>query len=788
MPQGREPDSIPSTKGQKGDGSSALSAAPNEDGIALGDAPRVAGRGSHVLGPHVVRRPRLVARLRDAADSPLLLLVAPAGYGKTTVLSEWAAQDGRPLAWIALDAADNDPAALVRSIVRELERIEPVEPGVLSALAAPEPSMSGIVLPRLARSLSSQKLPFVLVLEDLHRLHGRESLEVVAAIADHLPSGAQLALTSRTQPPVGLGRMRAHRRLVELHARHLAMTSSEGLELLDGIGVQLADADLEAVMARTEGWPAALYLAGLSLREQPDIGEAVARFAGDERVIVEYLRDEFLSRISPDALEFLTRSSVLDVLSGPVCDAVLRRSGSARVLRGLARSNMLVVPLDRNDHAYRYHSLFADMLHAELDRLGPRLAPELHRRASEWYAEQEDYDRAVPHAIAARDLQVAGDLLWEGFPALISRGRNATIRQWLDRFTDAQIAAAPLLAVSAAHSALAGGQGARAEHLAAVAEAGLDGDLSAERRSAAESASLIARAELGRDGVLRMAEDAARAAELQPDHSPWRSPCCLVEGVAARLVGERERARTKLEEGVRRGAVGAPVIEVICAAELALLAIDEGDREEAARLASRARAQVERCGLVEYESNAVVFAVLALVGALEGRVEAAKADADRSLGLLRRLNDFGPWYVAETQLTLARARLRLDEVDAARALLVAASRWLRRTPDATVLREGIEELWAAIDTSSGALAGGRLGLTPAELRVLQFLPTHLSFREIAECLYVSANTIKTQARAVYRKLDVSSRAEAVERAQRAGLLDTERPVMEFNRGKITRSG
>jgi LuxR family maltose regulon positive regulatory protein len=221
-------------------------------------------------------------------------------------------------------------------------------------------------------------------------------------------------------------------------------------------------------------------------------------------------------------------------------------------------------------------------------------------------------------------------------------------------------------------------------------------------------------------------------------------------------------------------------MEVLCAAELALLAIDEDDREEAAEFASRARAQVERCGLVDYESNALVFAVLALVGALEGRVEVARADARRSLELLDRLVDFAPWYEAETQLALARARLRLDEVEVARALLVGASRSLRRTPDAAVLRERIQEMWATIDSSSDGVASGRLGLTPAELRVLQFLPTHLSFPEIAEHLYVSANTVKTQARAVYRKLDVSSRAEAVERAQRAGLLDGERPGVELD--------
>jgi LuxR family maltose regulon positive regulatory protein len=752
-----------------------LSAGLRHGGTVSADSGAVPGTESRAFDPQLVRRPRLVSRLREARDATVVLLTAPAGYGKTTTLHQWLGGDERPSAWITLDDADNDPAALVASLATALDQVDVDTADARAALSAPEPSISGIVLPRLARALVSSERAFVLVLDDVHMLVTREALDALTAIASRLPAHAQLVLASRVEPPLPLGRMRAHRRLVELHDSDLAMTESETAELVAVMGLELDPGEQRTLLARTEGWPAALYLAGLSLIDQPDVPGALAHFAGDDRMIVDYLRDEFLSQISPDALGFLTRTSVLDTLSGDVCDAVLQGSSSAGTLRDLARSNMLIVPLDHRDHSYRYHALFAEMLHSELERLEPQLAPQLHRRASDWYAERDDHERAITHAIAAGDAERAGELLWDSFPTLISRGRNASIRHWLGRFTDNQLAGCAPLAITAAHSAMVSGQGALAEHWTSVAAARLDDTAPVEVGTPIEAGVLIAKAELGRDGVGQMAEDARRAAALLPEDSPWHSPRSMVEGIACHLTGDPKRARERLEEGARLGAVGAPLVEVLCVAQLALLAADEDDRDEAIRLAMRAREQLERCGLGDYETMALVFAVSALVLAQDGRVEDASSDARRSAELLQQLADFAPWYEAETELVLARALLRLDDVDSARALLVDASRALRSTHDATALRDWLQEAWATIDSSAADVASGRLGLTPAELRVLQFLPTHRSFREIANELYVSANTVKTQARALYRKLDVSSRAEAVDRARDAGLLDSKKP-------------
>jgi LuxR family transcriptional regulator, maltose regulon positive regulatory protein len=268
-----------------------------------------------------------------------------------------------------------------------------------------------------------------------------------------------------------------------------------------------------------------------------------------------------------------------------------------------------------------------------------------------------------------------------------------------------------------------------------------------------------------------MAENAARAYKLEPDGSPWRSMCRLIEGVACHLAADRRRARVCLEEGMRAAAVQAPIIHALCLAQLALLALDEDDWESAAWLAARAKALVERSGLAGFPTAALIFAVSAAARSHRGQVEEATADRRRALKLLAGLNDFAPWYDAEARIALARTALRLSDPVSARGLLTEASRVLRQTPDAVVLRQWLDQVWTQLDAPDGSSTGGGWSLTTAELRVLQFLPSHLSFPKIAERLYVSPNTVKTHVRAVYRKLDASSREQAVERARDGGLLD-----------------
>jgi LuxR family maltose regulon positive regulatory protein len=712
--------------------------------------------------PGLVARARLARRLAGAAEVPLALVVAPAGYGKTTALSEWAEQDPRPFAWLALEREDDDPARLVAAVALALDEIEPAGRDVLGALRAG----AGDAPAALGAAVAGRRRPFVLVLDDAHVLRSDGAREVLAALVASVPSGSQLVLASRTEPPLPVGRLRAHRRVLEIGPRELQMTRGEAGELLGGLG--LRPADVELLVRRTEGWPAGLFLAALSLGDEPDRDRALARFAGDDRLVADYLRDELLAGLPHERLRFLTRTSVLDDLSGPLCDAVLARPGSGGMLRELARSNLMLVPLDRADDRYRYHGLFAEMLQAELRRIEPEVEAELHRRASAWHAERGDTDRAIHHAVAGDDTATAADLLWAIAPAWVAGGRDAIVRRRLDRFSAEEIARHPRLALTAALSDVAAGDRDRAEHWAATAARGLAGEVGSGTDLAVAG---LLRAVAARDGLARMGEDAAAAAEQLPGETAWLAVCGLLEGTALHLTGDREAARKPLEGGARHGAVAAPLVQVLCLAQLGVLALEADDAETAELCVSRARGQVERVGLADCPLAALVFAASALGRAQRGRVDEAQHDMREGARLLAALVDFTPWYEVEARLLLARAALRMSDIVGARTLLAEASRLARRTPDAVVLTGWLEEAWAQADSFASAAILGPTSLTTAELRVLRLLPTHLSFREIAGRLHVSANTIKTQAHAVYRKLDASSRTEAVASARRLGLVD-----------------
>ena len=279
---------------------------------------------------------------------------------------------------------------------------------------------------------------------------------------------------------------------------------------------------------------------------------------------------------------------------------------------------------------------------------------------------------------------------------------------------------------------------------------------------------LVRAAGSAREGAARMGADAGSRGRDARGDEPWRSLCCLIVGASAHITGDRDRARAQLEEGARRGSITAPHIQAIALAQLALLDLDEGDDEDAFAHASRGLAQADRAGLDDYPTSAFIYAVAALTDARRRRVDAAARGAERAERLLGELNEFSPWYETSTRVALARTLLLLDDAEGAATHLRDARRFARRIADATVLAEWIGSIDA--DLREATSAGGRWPLTKAELRLLAFLPSHLSFREIAEELVVSPNTVKTQARSIYQKLGVSSRAEAVATARTAGLV------------------
>ncbi len=702
----------------------------------------------------------------------MVLLHAPSGYGKSVLIRQWSERDPRPFPTLILGDVHNDPAMLTASIIAALDPIEPVAPEVGVALANPEPNFENVVLPRLGQALEQRQVPFVLVLDDLERISSSPAAEVVRTLIVHIPPGSQLVLASRVEPDLAIGRLRAHRELVEFGPADLVMTKGECAELLAALGLSVDPDQLETLVRRTEGWPAALYLAGLALRDSPDPDEAIDRFAGDDRFVVDYIREEFLEHVSRRRLDFLRRASILDRLSGELCDEVLGREGSARQLRDLSRSNMLLTPLDRRDEWFRFHPLFREMLLAELRRSAPGEEADLHRRASNWWAGHGDWDRAISHAVEGGAVDRAGELLWAGIPEFTTRGRNATVVGWLDRLGAQTVATDAALSLTASYAQMTQGAGAKTEHWAAIAAGLIEKEPPSDKNTVLTAGLGLIEAALARGGVGAIADHTALAAELLPGDSPWMSMCRLIEGVGLHLQGHREEAHEKLVDGARRGAIGAPNVQVLCLSQLALLAIEEDDWTLAEMLAWQARVQLDRSGIGDYPMMALSLAVSAVVRSRTGRLGEAAADLRQGRHLLEELEDFAPWYEVETWVALARAAVRLDDAPGANRMLAEATRVLKLTPDAVVLGAWIAEAKIAIKAVS---ASGVHDLTPAELRVLQYLPTHLSIPQIAGQVFVSPNTVKTQTQGVYRKLGATSRREAVEYARAAGLLDPDGP-------------
>jgi LuxR family maltose regulon positive regulatory protein len=697
-------------------------------------------------------------------------VTAPAGYGKTTLLAQWGEADGRPFAWVSLDAGDNDPLTLLTYVALALNRVEPLGAPVFSALSKRAPDVDGTVLPRLGHALATRTQPCVLVLDDTHLLVSPQACAVLTTLLQHLPAGSQLVLAGRVEPDLPLGRLRAEAMLFELGAADLAFDTTAAEGLLQHAGVRLTTDEIGVLVERTEGWPAGLYLAALALRSEGSLA-AVEAFVGSDRFVAEYFRNEVLERLSPADARFLRRTSILDRLSGPLCDAVLKTSRSALKLRKLEQSNLFLIPLDRRQAWYRYHTLFAEKLRNRLRAEEPELEPELHRRAAAWCAAHGEPEEAIRHALQADDIRLAGDIVWAHVNLYRSRGRCRTLQRWLSCFSEDQIASYPPLALAAAWVAL--GRDGDDVHRwgTAAANGSYDGPLS-DGAASLESQVALLRAIVARHGIARMAEDAALARSMEAPDSPWQARARYAEGVAARLGADPEQARTHFEEGARIAAAhNMAEIRALCLAQLAVLAVDGESWDPAALLVVQAQSEAHDAEMLDHGAMAPVAAVSALVLAHQGRVKEARRELQHARSLLEGRAQVSPWFAVEGRLLLARACLLLAEPDAARALVTEARRLLRPPGGFGVLPGRLAELTAHCDSLP---AGGVLGpaaLTPAEVQLLHLLPTHLSFREIGERLHVSRNTVKSHAVSIYRKLEVRSRSEAVERAGRFGLIE-----------------
>ena len=718
-----------------------------------------------------VSRTALVNRLRAAGAFPLVLMVAPAGYGKTTLLSQWAARDVRPFAWVSIDEHDDDPVALLRHVAAALDRVETLPASALESLRLDEESARTRALPRLTEAIRSRQSPFVLVLDGADSLK-RDSISVVGELVKHIPVGSMIVLSGRVLPKLPVAALRAGGPLLEIGPYELALSRREAEMLLRAARVELADAEITDLVERTEGWAAGLYLAALALTDESGIENGkppdVFSVAGDDRYLADYFRSEYLSRLAPERLMFLRRTSVLETMSGPLCDAVLQQKESALELAALEAANLFIVPLDRHRGSYRYHHLFRDLIRRELDEREPELVPVLNQRAADWFEAQGDAESTLHYSHGAGNKDSAARILSSIAMSVSSTGRMKAVESWLDEFDDeAQLQHYPGVAIEGSRIHAFRGRPDEAEAWLAAAERGVPANGEGGITRACID---VLRAAMCADGPERMLADTESAlAELSPDH-PWHPWALVVNGTAHLLLGEGERADRALAKAAEASnRLGRAESRSLALSERSLLAAARDD-DEAETLALEAHRLIEDGELDAYATSALDLAATARALLRHGRWDEARRQLTITQRLAPSLTHAIPWLSVQVRLELGHAYVTLRDHEGARGMLAEAKEILHLRPSLGVLGEQVAELEAEIEAMPQATAGGGSGLTPAELRLLPLLSTHLSFREIGERLFVSRNTIKTQAISVYRKLGVSSRSEAIARAGEIGLV------------------
>jgi LuxR family transcriptional regulator, maltose regulon positive regulatory protein len=544
--------------------------------------------------PKLVARPRLVEILTRDTGHRLTLLSAPAGFGKTTLLNEWSRDQecgGRSVAWVTLDEGDNDPVRFLSYLVAALRRSggEGFGEGVLAALRSPEPPRMEAVLGALINELADLPAEVVVVLDDYHVIDSEGVHRIVSFLLERLPEGAHLVVSSRIDPPLPLARLRARGQMTELHAGDLRFTPEQAAAFLnDVMGLDLSEGDIAALEGVTEGWIAALQLAALSMKGRKDVSGFIQSFSGSHRDVFDFLAEEVLGRQAEQVQSFLLETSILDRLSGPLCDALTGRDDGQRTLEKLERENLLVVPLDDDRVWYRYHHLFADFLRGSLERERPEELAPLHLRASEWCEENALVAEAVLHALAAGDNERAARLMEGGIGQTWYRGEVVTLLGWLRKLPEETMRRRPLLLVWYAAALMLVGRPDGVEALLDEAERAVGaeglrsggGDPQHVRATAAAVRSLHARLRGDPPGAI---EQARRALALLPEDNLNPRPFaahCLAE--AYRAADDLEAATDAFAQTAELGrAAGHDYIALAAMGSLAQLRMAQGRLREA---------------------------------------------------------------------------------------------------------------------------------------------------------------------------------------------------------------
>ena len=717
--------------------------------------------------------------LRESAPR-LVLLAAPPGFGKTTLLAQWRDVDGRAFACVSLDAGDNDPVTFWSYIVQAIQHAVPewgAGTAALSALSEPRAGVVDAVVPAVLHDLEAVGEQLVLVLDDYQEITNRTCHDSLNFFLERAPSNVTLALSTRSDPPIPMGRLRALDELLELRAVDLSFTEAESATFLNQtLRLGLATETLGVLHERTEGWPVGVRLAAMSLSQAEDRDDFVARFGGASRYIVDYLTEVVLNTLDEERHQFLLETSVLDTMCGPLCDAATGRQGSAEVLVELERANLFLIPLDDCREWYRYHELFADVLRNRLLQSDPELARAVHRRASEWLGPEGYRYEAVRHAVAANALESAITLVLEDWHPSLEQDDAVAILRQLEELPSTYVERDPRLAVVGAWalSALA----RRDDSLAALESAE---SARFERPMPCglpfEAATALTRACFPWGDSARMLGAAAQASELLGDtFSIGRPVSLLALGWARRFTGDCEAARAPLEQAAFLAARSNQwLVAGIAKAMLARILLEtvDGDVDFATAAARHALRTLEVHGVADKPGAGIAHVALGAALARASELEEAAKLLDRGVANLRARGQ--PLDIADALLVSAPVHRALGAPAPARAMLEEARELLANCPDPGVLGARLVEVARTLTPAHRRIEGDS-DLTERELEVLRYLAEGLSKREVGKKLFLSFNTIHSHTKSIYQKLRVSSREDAIARARELGALSTEQTL------------
>jgi LuxR family maltose regulon positive regulatory protein len=715
--------------------------------------------------PGTVSRAVLIETARSS-DCRVVGVMAPAGYGKSTFLAEWAQAEDRRVAWVSLDRFDDDPAILLASVAAAYRRAGLGSADLIADMGGRGLSVLGRAAPQLASEFRASPVPFVLMLDDLHELQSPACHDVLGVLISAIPRGSQLVATSRGEQP-HLPRLRASGDALEFGADDLALGVAEAQQIFSLAQVSLTPEMATTVTERTEGWPVGVYLAALIAKESNSQEPTVT---GDDRYVADYLYREALIQQPEDIQRFLRRTAVLDQLCGPLCDAILGSSGAAEQLRRLEASSLFVIPLDRRRQWYRYHALFREFLLGELRRIEPDIMT-LHQRAADWYEANGSPALAVEHLLntAERDRSVRLVAALTG--RTYNAGHLSTVQRWFSVIGDADIERYPPLAVLAGWVSVLTGDTAGALRWAALVNAASFDLTPGDGSASFDSARAMLRAVMCASGPEPMMADATFAVAQEPAWSEWRDTALWLLAEAHLLAGRIDEAHAVFTESSAAAApMGNTDSIVICESELALLAMDRGEWPEAAGRLELALATIDEKRMHDYVMSVLAFAGSARLALHHNELNEAQRQLARAMRARPAATYTLPFLAVRLRLQLAKVYLAIADRATARQLLREIDDILRQRPALGTFVAEAEELRRVLASSAAAGAFSRSPLTPAELRLLPYLQTHLTFGGIAERLFLSRNTVKSEITSIYRKLGVSTRNDAVRQATTIGLL------------------